>query len=167
MLFHFGTGFAYDSDYHAMSHAALSDTFVARRSSMQMNLLIVDDDENTRELCVTVSAQAGLNPIAVSSAERALTVLEQRSVDILLTDLKLPGMSGIDLLKRVSELYPQISVIVLTQFGTIDSAIEAGRIGARDYITKPFRIEELRVRLDRAVQAADLQEENRQLREQL
>lgn len=150
-----------------MSHAALSDTFVARRSSMQMNLLIVDDDENTRELCVTVSAQAGLNPIAVSSAERALTVLEQRSVDILLTDLKLPGMSGIDLLKRVSELYPQISVIVLTQFGTIDSAIEAGRIGARDYITKPFRIEELRVRLDRAVQAADLQEENRQLREQL
>jgi len=150
-----------------MSYGALSDTFVSRRSSVQMNLLIVDDDEVTRELCTTVSAQAGLNPIAVSSAERALTVLEQRSVDILLTDLKLPGMSGIDLLKRVSELYPQISVIVLTQFGTIDSAIEAGRIGARDYITKPFRIEELRVRLDRAVQAADLQEENRLLREQL
>ena len=132
-----------------------------------MTLLIVDDDETTRELCATVSSQAGLNPIAASSAEQALTVLEQRSVDILLTDLKLPGMSGIDLLKRVSELYPRISVIVLTQFGTIDSAIEAGRIGARDYITKPFRIEELRVRLDRAVQAADLQEENRQLREQL
>ena len=163
----FGTGLANESGRCAMSHAALSDTFSSRRSSVQMNLLIVDDDEHTREICTAVSAQAGLNPIAVSSAERALTVLEQRSIDILLTDLKLPGMSGIDLLKRVSELYPQISVIVLTQFGTIDSAIEAGRIGARDYITKPFRIEELRVRLDRAVQAADLQEENRQLREQL
>ena len=150
-----------------MSHQAISDTFVPRRMPLQMTLLVVDDDETTRELCATVSSQAGLNPITVPSAEHALSILEQRSVDILLTDLKLPGMSGIDLLKRVSELYPRISVIVLTQFGTIDSAIEAGRIGARDYITKPFRIEELRVRLDRAMQAVDLQEENRQLREQL
>ena len=150
-----------------MSYAAISDTFVPRRIPLQMTLLVVDDDETTRELCATVASQAGLNPITVPSAEQALNVLEQRSVDILLTDLKLPGMSGIDLLKRVSELYPRISVIVLTQFGTIDSAIEAGRIGARDYITKPFRIEELRVRLDRAVQAVDLQDENRQLREQL
>ena len=150
-----------------MSYVAISDTFIPRRIPLQMTLLVVDDDETTRELCATVASQAGLNPIAVPSAEQALNVLEQRSVDILLTDLKLPGMSGIDLLKRVSELYPRISVIVLTQFGTIDSAIEAGRIGARDYITKPFRIEELRVRLDRAVQAVDLQDENRQLREQL
>lgn len=150
-----------------MTTAGISEAFIPRRASVQMTLLIVDDDETTRELCSTVSAQAGLSPIAVQSAEQALNVLEQRSVDILLTDLKLPGMSGIDLLKRVSELYPQMSVIVLTQFGSIDSAIEAGRIGARDYITKPFRIEELRVRLDRAVQDVDLQEENRLLREQL
>ncbi len=88
-------------------------------------------------------------------------------MDILLVDLKFPGMSGLDLLKHVTELYPQISVLVLTQYGTIDSAIEATRIGARDYVTKPFRIEELRTRLDRAIQAVDLQQENRLLREQL
>jgi DNA-binding NtrC family response regulator len=151
----------------AMTNVALSDFVVSRRSAASMSILIVDDEHTTRELCVAVAAQAGLNAIAVASAEQALIVLEQKSIDILLTDLKLPGMSGIDLLKRASELYPRISVIVLTQYGTIDSAIEAGRIGARDYITKPFRIEELRVRLDRAVQALDLQEENRLLREQM
>ena len=88
-------------------------------------------------------------------------------MDILLVDLKLPGMRGLDLLKRVTELYPQISVLVLTQYGTIDPATAATRIGARDYVTKPFRIEELRTRLDRAIQAVDLQQENRLLREQL
>ena len=150
-----------------MTNVALSDFAVARRAPAPMSILIVDDEQATRELCVAVATQSGLNASAVSSAEQAFSVLEQKSTDILLTDLKLPGMSGIDLLKRASELYPQISVIVLTQFGTIDSAIEAGRFGARDYITKPFRIEELRVRLDRAVQAADLQEENRLLRQQM
>lgn len=150
-----------------MTNVALSDSVISRRTPASMSILIVDDEQATRELCVAVAAQSGLSALAVGSAERALSVLEQKAIDILLTDLKPPGMSGIDLLKRASELYPRISVIVLTQFGTIDSAIEAGRIGARDYITKPFRIEELRVRLDRAVQAVDLQEENRLLREQM
>jgi DNA-binding NtrC family response regulator len=132
-----------------------------------MNLLIVEDEVNTRELCATVAAQAGLRATAVSSAEQALELIEQSAVDIVLTDLKLPGLGGLDLLKRISELYPQISVIVLTQYGTIDSAIAATRMGALDYVTKPFRIEELRARIDRAVQAVDLQQENRLLREQL
>lgn len=150
-----------------MTNVALSDPVGYRRPPASMSLLVVDDDQTTRELCATVAAQSGLNAVAVPSAEQALNVLEQRSIDILLTDLRLPGLSGIELLKRVSELYPRISTIVLTQYGTIDSAIEAGRIGARDYITKPFRVEELRARLDRAAQAVDLQEENRLLREQM
>jgi two-component system response regulator HydG len=149
------------------TQAAFSDETVSRRPAVPMSLLIVDDEETTRELCATVAGQSGLRSIAVPSAEQALEILEQSAVDILLVDLKLPGMSGLELLKRVSELYPQLSVIVLTQYGTIDSAIEATRIGARDYVTKPFRIEELRTRLDRAIQAVDLQQENRVLREQL
>jgi len=150
----------------AMANTSVSGSLTARRA-VPMTVLIVDDEQATRELCAAVANQTGLSAITVSSAEQALNVLEQRGVDVLLADLKLPGMGGIELLKRVSELYPQVSVIVLTQYGTIDSAIEAGRIGARDYITKPFRVDELRARLDRAVQAVDLQEENRQLREQL
>ncbi len=150
-----------------MTHAIASDELAPRRSPLPMNLLIVEDEETTRELCATVATQSGLRSSAVASAEQALEVIEQSAVDIVLTDLKLPGMSGLMLLKRLSELYPQISVIVLTQYGTIDSAIEATRMGALDYVTKPFRIDELRARIDRAVQAVDLQQENRLLREQL
>ena len=152
---------------NAMTHAIASDELALRRSPLPMNLLIVEDEETTRELCATVATQSGLRSSAVASAEQALEVIEQSAVDIVLTDLKLPGMSGLMLLKRLSELYPQISVIVLTQYGTIDSAIEATRMGALDYVTKPFRIDELRARIDRAVQAVDLQQENRLLREQL
>jgi len=150
-----------------MTHATFPEETIPRRSAVPMSILIVDDEETTRELCATVATQAGLRASTVPSAEQALEVLEQNAVDILLVDLKLPGISGLELLKRVSELYPHVSVIVLTQYGTIDSAIEATRIGARDYVTKPFRIEELRTRLDRAIQAVDLQQENRVLREQL
>src|SRR5215470_425366 len=105
-----------------MTNVALSDFVGYRRPPVSMSILIVDDDQPTRELCTTVAAQSGLNAVAVPSAEHALNVLEQRAIDILLTDLKLPGLSGIELIKRVSELYPGISTIVLTQYGTIDSA---------------------------------------------
>src|SRR5437879_4974831 len=107
-----------------MTQATLSDETVPRRSGVPMSILIVDDEETTRELCATVATQAGLRATVVPSAEQALELLERSAIDILLADLKLPGMGGLELLRRVSELYPQVSVIVLTQYGTIDSAIE-------------------------------------------
>src|SRR5947208_1947762 len=113
---------------HSMAHSSASVEVLARRTVLPMSLLIVDDEETTRELCAAVGAQAGLRALGAASAEVALEILEQNAVDIILTDLKLPGMSGLDFLKRVSELYPQIFVIVLTQYGTIDSAIQATRI---------------------------------------
>src|SRR5258708_9695845 len=75
--------------------------------------------------------------------------------------------NGLDLLRRVHDTNPTLPVIVLTQFGTIDSAVAATRLGAVDYVTKPFRIEELRSRLERAARAVELQPENHFLREQL
>ena len=138
-----------------------------RRGTMTRNLLIVDDEETTRELCLAVAHQVGLNAAAVASAEEALEVVEVSAVDIVLTDLKLPKTGGLELLKNLREMYPQLAVIVLTQYGSIDSAIEATRHGAIDYVTKPFRIEELRTRLEKAVHECDLQQENRLLRDQL
>ncbi|GAC1634702.1 MAG: sigma-54 dependent transcriptional regulator [Candidatus Acidiferrum sp.] len=132
-----------------------------------IHLLIVDDEETTRELCITVAQQAGLKATAVASAEEALEAVECSAIDIVLTDLKLPGKSGLSLLKQLNEAHPEIAVIVLTQYGTIDSAIEATKTGALDYVTKPFRIEELRARLEHAMHEVDLQQENRLLREQL
>jgi DNA-binding NtrC family response regulator len=110
-----------------MTELNVYDEVVRRRPTLPKNLPIVDDEETSRELCATVSAPVGLHATSVSSAELALEVLEQTAVDILLVDFKLPGMSGRDLLKRVTELYPQISMLVLTQHGTIDSAIEVTR----------------------------------------
>jgi len=75
--------------------------------------------------------------------------LEHSPIDILLTDLKLQQTNGVELLKQVHDVHPEVAVVVLTQYGTIESALEVTRIGAVDYVTKPFRIEELRSRLER------------------
>jgi DNA-binding NtrC family response regulator len=88
-------------------------------------------------------------------------------VDILITDLRVPQIGGLELLKRVRTSYPQTAVLVLTQYGTIESAVEATRLGAADYITKPFHIPELRSKLDRMIRLLDVDQENRVLRETL
>jgi two-component system response regulator HydG len=108
-----------------------------------------------------------MKAVAVATAEEALEVLEHSPIDILLTDLKLQQTNGVELLKQVHDVHPEVAVVVLTQYGTIESALEVTRIGAVDYVTKPFRIEELRSRLERVARAVELQQENRLLREQL
>ena len=140
---------------------------ILSRCAAPMTVLVVDDEQSTRELCATVSAECGMKVQAVGSAEEALEVLEQFPVDILLTDLKLPNTSGLDLLKRVRGLYPHTAVLVLTQYGSIESAVEATRLGAVDYVTKPFHVEELKARLERLARDLELDQENRLLREQL
>ena len=120
------------------------------RQAVTMNILIVDDEPTIRETCAEVAKQSGMKAITVATAEEALEVLENSAVDIVLTDLMLQQSSGLELLKRVHDSNPMLPVIVLTQYGTIDSAVAATRLGAVDYVTKPFRIEELRSRLERA-----------------
>jgi len=101
------------------------------------------------------------------TTEGALEILEQVSVDIVVTDLKVPQIGGLELIKRIRAINPEIAVIVLTQYGTIETAIEATRLGATDYITKPFHVEELRTKLGRLVHSIETDQENRLLREQL
>jgi two-component system response regulator HydG len=132
-----------------------------------MNILIVDDEPTIREACGEVAQLTGMNATMAATAEEAIEILENTAVDIVLTDLMLPHTSGLELLKRVHDTHPNMPVIVLTQYGTIDSAVAATRMGAIDYVTKPFRIEELRARLERASRAVELQQENQLLREQL
>ena len=145
----------------------MSELAAVRREIAPMNLLIVDDELTIRETCAAVAGQCGMKATAVATAEEALEVLEHSAVDILLTDLKLPQANGVELLKLVHDLHPRVNVVVLTQYGTIESAVEVTRLGAVDYVTKPFRIEELRSRLERVARAVELQQENALLREQL
>jgi DNA-binding NtrC family response regulator len=132
-----------------------------------VTVLIVDDEDATRNLCRDVIADAGLRTRTASTTEQALEILEQCPIDIVLTDLRVPQTGGIELLKHIRESYPQTAVIVLTQYGTIESAVEATRMGAADYVTKPFHVPELRGKLDRVVRSLEIDQENRVLREQL
>ena len=137
----------------------MSDEAAVLRQSAPMNILIVDDEPTIREACAEVAKQSGMKAITVASVEEALEVLDNSAVDIVLTDLMLEQTSGLELLKRMHDTSPMLPVIVLTQYGTIDSAVAATRLGAVDYVTKPFRIEELRSRLERAARAVELQQE--------
>ncbi|MGH9715161.1 MAG: sigma-54-dependent transcriptional regulator [Candidatus Acidiferrales bacterium] len=130
-------------------------------------VLIVDDEDTTRNLCRDVVADAGLRTRTASTTEQALDILDQYPVDLLITDLRVPQIGGLELLKRVRESYAQCAVIVLTQYGTIESAVEATRMGAADYVTKPFHVPELRGKIDRVVRLLEIDQENRVLREQL
>ena len=145
----------------------MSEQAVIRSQAVSMNILILDDEQTIRETCLVVAEQCGMKASSVATALEAYDVLEHSAVDILLTDLRLAESSGLDLLQRVHEAHPQVAVVVLTQYGTSDSAAEATRLGALDYVSKPFHIEELRSRLERVARAVDLQQENRLLREQL
>jgi DNA-binding NtrC family response regulator len=130
-------------------------------------LLVVDDEEEMLNLCRDVILEAGWRARGATSNEEAVKILDQWPIDIVLTDLRGPQLDGLELLKRVHESYPNIAVMVLTQYGTIPSAVEATRIGAVDYLTKPFHIADLRNKLDRLVRSLEIDRENRVLREQL
>jgi two-component system response regulator HydG len=136
-----------------------------RRATIE--ILVVDDEDATRRLCCDVATEAGYRASAVPTTEAALEILDEEPVDIVLTDLRVPQLGGIELLKRIREHYAETAVIVLTQYGTIDTAVEATRLGAADYVTKPFRIDDLRSKLNRLVRSLEMDNENRVLREQL
>jgi DNA-binding NtrC family response regulator len=138
-----------------------------RAATIPITVLVVEDDESTRKLCADVAESCGMSPLVAASVEEALRRLENHPVDIVVTDLILPPSSGLDLLKQVRELYPQVAVLVLTQYGSIDSAVTATRMGAVDYVTKPFHVDDLRARLERVARDLDLDRENRLLHEQL
>jgi DNA-binding NtrC family response regulator len=166
-MFRIGTQAARDLRVRYPQGYTMTDQAAVGRETVPMNVLIVDDELAVREPCATVAEQCGMKAISVATAEEALEVLEHSAIDILLTDLKLPRTNGVELLKLVHDLHPEVAATVLTQYGTIESALEVTRMGAVDYVTKPFRIAELRSRLERVARAVELQQENRLLREQL
>jgi len=145
----------------------MSEEAAVRQSVVPMNLLVVEDEESSQKLCVEVAQSCGMKVTAVATVEEALERLQSHAVDIVLTDLKLQNGSGLDLLRQVNDLYPQVAVVMLTQYGTIDSAVAATRMGAVDYVTKPFHVDDLRARLLRVARDVDLNQENQLLREQL
>src|SRR6267142_5068068 len=132
-----------------------------------LNLLIVDDDRAVREACRAVAQSLGFSPEVAESAEQASRLLDSRGADVILLDLKLPGTRGLDALHTVRKPRPEALVVVITGYGTIQSAVQAMKDGAYDYVTKPFSLEELRLLLERVAGHLRLKTENRTLREKI
>lgn len=137
------------------------------KPSAPITALVVDDESQARKVCLDVLGDVGLRARTASTTEEALAAMEESPVDIVITDLQVPRMGGIELLRHVRQASPQVAVMVLTQYGTIETAIEATRLGAADYVMKPFHVEDLRAKLERVVHSLSVDQENRILREQL
>lgn len=132
-----------------------------------VGVLIVDDQEMVRGLCQQVITGLGFRAILAESGEEALELLDRNAVDIVLADLKMPGMSGIELLERVKARNPRLEVVIMTGYASVPSAVQAMKLGASDYIVKPFSPEEMKLVIERLATTLDLKDENRLLREKL
>ncbi|MDE3104325.1 MAG: sigma-54-dependent Fis family transcriptional regulator [Acidobacteriota bacterium] len=132
-----------------------------------LQLLVVDDDAAVRRTCVEISSSRGCVVQEAAGLQEAREVLRCHKVDLLLLDLRLPGGSGLSLLEEVRAQHPDTFVVVMTAFATVSSAVEAMRIGAGDYLTKPFAMEELVAVLERGARRVAFQVESRRLRERL
>ena len=119
---------------------------------MSVRVLIVDDNDVFRRPLQRTLEAAGYEVVAVPSGEDALDVLDQSTVDLVLTDRRLPGMDGVHLTRRIKARHPALPIVVMTAYGTIESAVEARRYGADDYLEKPFETPDLLLALQRALE---------------
>jgi DNA-binding NtrC family response regulator len=132
-----------------------------------VNVLIVDDEEVLQDVLTTLVRREGHTPLAARTGEDALQLLEREEVDLVLLDLMLPGMSGMQVLQKIRSSDPEQVVVVITAYSSIEGAIEAMRLGAFHYIPKPFKNEEVLHTLRKGLEQRRLTAENRALRAQL
>ena len=131
------------------------------------HILVVDDEEDLRQVIVELLTLEGFQVDAASTAEEAGEKLSRTAYDVLVTDLMLPGKSGVDLLEETLVRYPETIGIVMTGYGTIETAVEAMKKGAYDYLSKPFKLVELPVMVRKGLKERRLRFENQYLRKQL
>jgi two-component system response regulator PilR (NtrC family) len=132
---------------------------------MTDRLLVVDDEPSMREFLEIMLSQEGYQVSLASSGEEGLKSYRQEEHDLVLTDVKMPGMSGLELIKEIHSLDPAIPIIAITAYACADDAIRAVRAGAYDYLSKPFQIDDLRVIIRNALETRRLRRENLELRQ--
>lgn len=114
-------------------------------------ILIVDDEQDIREMLSEWLRAWGYRPLEAEDGPEALHILRQEHVDLVLSDLRMPQMNGVELLSRIKEIKPETSVLILTGFGTVENAVEALKLGADDYVLKPFDLEDLQRKITLAL----------------
>ena len=134
---------------------------------MKSRILVVDDEESIREFLEIMLRKEGYEVTCAEDGQRALEIIKKKSVDLVISDLQMPNMTGIELLKHVKDQYPDLLFMMITAFGTTETAVEAMKLGAYDYITKPFKIDEVRINIANALRSQNLEVENRTLKKEL
>ncbi|MFO7812853.1 MAG: sigma-54 dependent transcriptional regulator [Pelovirga sp.] len=130
-------------------------------------ILIVDDEQSLREMLTVLLQREGYQIDQAVDGEDALAKMAENNVDLIISDIKMPRLSGIDLLRRLREQENDTTLIMMTAFSSTEEAVEAMKLGAYDYITKPFKNDEIRLVVKNALERRQLQRENRQLKRQL
>ncbi len=130
-------------------------------------ILIVEDEAKMRRLLELDLGEAGFETVSAPDAEAGIDLLRKEPVQLVLTDLKLPGMSGLEFLQAAKRLYAAMPVIVMTAYGSVETAVDAMKAGASDYVLKPFSLAEMRLVVQKELDVRRLREENRSLREAL
>jgi DNA-binding NtrC family response regulator len=130
-------------------------------------ILIVEDEAKMSRLLELNLTEAGYATHAAADAETGLKLLRQERIDLVITDLKLPGMNGLEFLQAVKRADARLPVVVMTAYGTVETAVEAMKAGASDYVLKPFSLEEMKLIVHKELDVRHLREENRSLREAL
>lgn len=134
---------------------------------MKSRILVVDDEESIREFLEIMLKKEGYEITLAEDGQKAKDLLSKKSFDMIISDLQMPHVTGIELLKHVKESYPDTVFMLITAFGTTETAVEAMKMGAYDYLTKPFKIDEVRLNIQNALRSKNLEVENRVLKKEL
>ena len=130
-------------------------------------ILVVDDEEQMRDLLAKVLERKGYQVSVCGDGTEALALLEREPADLVVTDVRMPGLNGMEALRAIKELNPEIVVLIMTAFGSIDQAVQAVKEGAYDYINKPFKIDEILLTIEKALEERRLRHEVSTLRQEL
>ncbi len=129
-----------------------------------IKILLVDDDDSLRDMLSIVLKKEGYDVVSLENAMLALKILKKRSFDLIISDIKMPGISGIKLLSKIKSINNEIPIIMITAYASTNDAVEAMKLGAEDYITKPFNLDELKIIIDKALYKKNIERENVELR---
>lgn len=132
-----------------------------------VRILVIDDDPSIRNMLEIVLKKSGYDVTCTESGKTALEKLRKEIFELIISDIKMPDITGIDLLKKIKAINPEIPVILITAFASANDAVEAMKLGAEDYVTKPFNLDELRIIIDRALYKRSMEKENIQLKSRL
>lgn len=134
---------------------------------MKTKILVVDDELSMREFISILLEREGYEVLTAADADTALSRMAASDIDLVISDVQMPGLSGLELLARIKSESPDTAVLLVTAFSTAEQAVEAMKLGAYDYLAKPFKVDEIKILVRNALEKRDLQRENRQLREKV